>query len=118
MRILIVGNGGRESALAMKLKDDSRITKMYFAKGTATTDKLGQNVYEETVEGLRNFAIKERIDLTIVGPEAPLVEGIVDEFKNTTSRFSVLEKEQQNWKEARLFLKNSCRPTISKRQKR
>lgn len=81
MRILIVGNGGRESALAMKLKDDSRITKMYFAKGTATTDKLGQNVYEETVEGLRNFAIKERIDLTIVGPEAPLVEGIVDEFK-------------------------------------
>ena len=81
MRILIVGSGGRESAIAVKLKDDSRISKMYFAKGTATTDHLGQNIYEDTVEGLRDFAIKERIDLTIVGPEAPLVEGIVDEFK-------------------------------------
>lgn len=81
MKILIVGNGGRESAIAMKLKEDRRITKMYFAKGNATTGKLGQNVYDESVEGLRNFAINERIDLTIVGPEAPLVEGIVDDFK-------------------------------------
>lgn len=81
MKILIVGNGGRESAIAQKLKDDRRISKMYFAKGNATTAKLGQNVYDESVEGLRNFAINERIDLTIVGPEAPLVEGIVDDFK-------------------------------------
>ncbi|MBF8455690.1 phosphoribosylamine--glycine ligase [Kaistella sp. G5-32] len=81
MKILIVGNGGRESALAMKLHSDSRISKMYFAKGNATTAKLGQNVYEESVVALRDFAINERIDLTIVGPEAPLVEGIVDEFK-------------------------------------
>ena len=81
MKILIVGNGARESALALKLKDDSRISKLYFAKGTVTTGQLGQNVYEDSVEGLRDFAIKERIDLTVVGPEAPLVEGIVDEFK-------------------------------------
>ncbi len=81
MKILIIGNGARESAIAVKLKGDNRITKMYFAQGNATTDQLGQNVYEESVEGLRDFAIKERIDLTIVGPEAPLVEGIVDEFK-------------------------------------
>lgn len=82
MRVLIVGNGGRESAIAVKLSEDSRVSKMYFAKGNATTEKLGQNVNEDTVEGLRNFAIKEKIDLTIVGPEAPLVEGIVDDFKN------------------------------------
>lgn len=81
MRILIVGNGGRESAIALKLQNDSRISKMYFAKGNATTAKLGRNVYEDSVEELRDFAIRERIDLTIVGPEAPLVEGIVDEFK-------------------------------------
>lgn len=81
MKILIVGNGARESAIAMKLKNDRRISKMYFAKGTVTTAQLGQNVYEDSVIGLRDFAIKERIDLTIVGPEAPLVEGIVDEFK-------------------------------------
>jgi len=81
MKILIVGNGARESAIAAKLKGDTRISKMYFAKGNASTYEMGQNVYEESVEGLRDFAIKERIDLTIVGPEAPLVEGIVDEFK-------------------------------------
>ncbi len=81
MRILIVGNGGRESAIAMKLKNDKRISKMYFAKGTVTTAQLGQNVYEDSVMGLRDFALKERIDLTIVWPEAPLVDGIVDEFK-------------------------------------
>lgn len=82
MRVLIVGNGARESAIAMKLSEDSRVSKMYFAKGNATTEKLGQNVQEDTVEGLRNFALKEKIDLTIVGPEAPLVDGIVDDFKN------------------------------------
>lgn len=81
MKILIVGNGARESAIAMKLQGDSRISKMYFANGNATTAKLGQNVYEKSVVALRNFALKERIDLTIVGPEAPLVEGIVDDFK-------------------------------------
>ena len=81
MKILIVGTGARESAIAMKLQGDSRISKMYFANGNATTAKLGQNVYEKSVVALRNFALKERIDLTIVGPEAPLVEGIVDDFK-------------------------------------
>lgn len=81
MKILIVGSGGRESALALKLKEDHRISKMFFAKGNATTDKQGQNINEDSIDGLRNFAIKERIDLTIVGPEAPLVEGIADEFK-------------------------------------
>lgn len=81
MKILIVGNGARESAIALKLNSDPRITKLFFAKGNATTDLLGQNVYDDSIEGLRDFVIKERIDLTIVGPEAPLVAGIVDEFK-------------------------------------
>lgn len=86
MKILIVGSGGRESALATKLKDDKRISKMFFAKGTPTTAELGQNIYDDSIENLREFALKENIDLTIVGPEAPLVEGIVDEFKNHNLR--------------------------------
>lgn len=81
MKILIVGNGGRESAIAKKLSGDTRITKMYFAKGNASTENMGVTVFDDSVIGLRDFAIKERIDLTIVGPEAPLVDGIVDEFK-------------------------------------
>lgn len=81
MRILIVGEGGRESALAVKLKDDSRITKMFFAKGNATTETIGKNVAISDIKELRDFAHREKIDLTIVGPEAPLVEGLVDEFE-------------------------------------
>ncbi|SEF61246.1 phosphoribosylamine--glycine ligase [Halpernia humi] len=81
MKILIVGNGARESALGVKLKQDKRISKIFFAQGNATTDNLGQNYYESDIVSLRNLAIKENIDLTIVGPEAPLVNGIVDEFR-------------------------------------
>lgn len=81
MKILIVGEGGRESAIAMKLQGDSRISSMYFAKGNATTDKLGKNVNETDIAALRDYVIKENIDLTIVGPEALLVQGIADEFK-------------------------------------
>jgi phosphoribosylamine--glycine ligase len=92
MRLLIVGNGGRASALATKLSEDNRITKMYFAPGNATTEKLGENINETDIIALRDFAIKHKVDLTIVGPEAPLVEGIVDEFKKLTSRFLVLQK--------------------------
>ncbi|RMZ59784.1 phosphoribosylamine--glycine ligase [Chryseobacterium nematophagum] len=81
MRILIIGEGGRESALATKLHKDSRVTKMFFANGNATTDAIGKNVHLSEIHELRDFAIKEKIDLTIVGPEAPLVAGLKDEFK-------------------------------------
>ena len=81
MRVLIVGNGGRESAIAQKLSQDQRITKMYFAHGNATTEKLGENIYESDIFKLKDFAIQHKVDLTIVGPEAPLVEGLVDEFR-------------------------------------
>lgn len=80
MRLLIVGNGGRESALAIKLSEDSRVTKMFFAPGNATTQKLGENISETDIVALKEFALKNKVDLTIVGPEATLVDGIVDEF--------------------------------------
>jgi len=81
MKVLIVGNGGRESAIADKLKSDSRHVELYFANGNATTEKLGKNYQANGIKDIREFAQKEKIDLTIVGPEAPLVEGIVEEFK-------------------------------------
>lgn len=81
MRILIIGNGGREAAFAKKLSGDSRVTQMFFAKGNATTEKYGKNISLSDIKDLVDFAKKEGIDLTIVGPEAYLVEGIVDEFK-------------------------------------
>lgn len=81
MRVLIVGNGGRESAIAQKLSQDQRITKMYFAHGNATTYDLGENIYESDIQKLKEFAIQHKVDMTIVGPEAPLVDGLVDEFR-------------------------------------
>lgn len=81
MRILIIGNGGREAAFAKKLSEDSRVSQMFFAKGNATTEKYGKNIPLSDIKDLVDFAKKESIDLTIVGPEAYLVEGIVDEFK-------------------------------------
>ncbi|MDL1914281.1 MAG: phosphoribosylamine--glycine ligase [Bergeyella sp.] len=86
MRVLIVGNGGRESAVAEKLKSDSRITRLYFANGNASTERLGKNINYARISELRDYALKEKIDLTIVGPEAPLVEGIVDDFKQHNLR--------------------------------
>jgi phosphoribosylamine--glycine ligase len=81
MKILIVGNGARESALGVKLQQDKRISKIFFAKGNATTDNIGQNYFENDIVSLRKLALHEGIDLTIVGPEAPLVDGIVDDFR-------------------------------------
>lgn len=81
MRILIVGNGGRESAIARKIQQDEKGHEFFFAGGNATTQEIGKNLQLSEIDQIKNFAIKEKIDLTIVGPEAPLVDGIVDEFQ-------------------------------------
>ncbi len=93
MRILIIGNGGREAAFGKKLAEDSRVTQLYFAKGNATTEKLGRNISLTDNQELVNFAIDEAIDLTIVGPEAFLVSGIVDDFRKAGLRIFGPEKK-------------------------
>jgi phosphoribosylamine---glycine ligase len=85
MKVLIVGGGGREHALAWKAAQSDQVELVYVAPGnagTATENKL-ENVAigAEDISALKAFAVKEKIDLTIIGPEAPLVSGIVDEFQ-------------------------------------
>jgi phosphoribosylamine--glycine ligase len=84
MRILIVGGGGREHALAWKCAQGPGVTQVYVAPGNAGTalEPKVQNVgiAAEDIDALQRFAARERIDLTIVGPEGPLVAGIVDRF--------------------------------------
>lgn len=82
MKLLVIGSGGREHALALALARSPRITEIYCAPGNAGTLALATNVAIEAtdIEGLLAFASAEAIDLTIVGPEAPLVAGIVDRF--------------------------------------
>jgi phosphoribosylamine--glycine ligase len=85
MKVLIIGGGGREHALAWKAAQSSRIERIYVAPGNAGTalENYVENVAidAEDLEGLQSFASNQQIDLTIVGPEAPLVAGIVDRFE-------------------------------------
>ncbi len=85
MKILIIGGGGREHALAWKAAQSNCVEHVFVAPGNAGTyreDKVSNvNIGAEDLSGLKDFALKNRIDLTIVGPEAPLCMGIVDQFE-------------------------------------
>lgn len=83
MNILIIGGGGREHALAWKMAQSPQLEKLFIAPGNAGTAEVGTNVPigVEDFEGIKKLVLKEGIDLVIVGPEAPLVAGVVDFFK-------------------------------------
>ena len=83
MNILLIGSGGRENALAWKLAQSSRVEELYIAAGNPGTAEFGENLEfnENNQEALLEFALKEKIDITVVGPEAPLAAGIVDLFE-------------------------------------
>lgn len=83
MRILVIGSGGREHALAKALTQSPRTTALFAAPGNPGTAHVGTNVDLESddLDALVSFAETEDIDLTIVGPERPLVEGVVDRFE-------------------------------------
>lgn len=86
MNILIIGNGGREHALAWKAAQDSRVQKVFIAPGNAgtATEAKCENVDIDVlaIDALADFAEKNNVALTIVGPEAPLVAGVVDTFRS------------------------------------
>ena len=83
MKVLVVGSGGREHALAWKLSQSQRIQQVYVAPGNGGTarDKQLVNVPITDIPALRQWVIDQRIELTVVGPEAPLAAGIVDDFR-------------------------------------
>lgn len=82
MNVLIIGSGGREHALAWKLRQSPLLTDLFIAPGNAGTAELGSNVNLSVVdfEGIREMVLKNKIDMVVVGPEVPLVEGIHDFF--------------------------------------
>ena len=86
MKVLVVGSGGREHALAWKISKSSLVSEIFVAPGNGGTEieESIQNISIDSndIEGLSNFAKKSGIDLTIVGPEDPLVNGITDKFQN------------------------------------
>ena len=83
MRVLVIGNGGREHALAWKLAQGERVSQVFVAPGNGGTarDERLQNVPITDVRALADFAVEQKITLTVVGPEAALAAGVVDEFR-------------------------------------
>ena len=82
MKVLVIGSGGREHALCHKLSESKRVSKIYCAPGNGGTLQVAENVNinPKDIDLLLDFAISKDIDLTVVGPEDPLVNGIVDRF--------------------------------------
>nr|WP_320057060.1 phosphoribosylamine--glycine ligase [uncultured Bacteroides sp.] len=83
MKLLLLGSGGREHALAWKIAQSPKVEKLYIAPGNAGTSAIGENVDIKTTDfqSLKVFALEREIDMIVVGPEDPLVEGIFDFFK-------------------------------------
>jgi len=84
MKVLVIGGGGREHAIVWKLLQNINITKIYCAPGNGSTamENKCENISIQGISELAQFAVKEKIDLTIVGPEQALTKGIVDVFKS------------------------------------
>lgn len=84
MRILLLGSGGREHALAWKIAQSKQVEKLFIAPGNAGTANCGENVpiKADDFESVKAFALENGVNMVVVGPEDPLVKGIYDEFKN------------------------------------
>lgn len=108
MKVMVIGGGGREHALAWKLKQSPRVTRLFCAPGNAGTAGVAENVdiAADDVAGLLAFALREKIDFTVVGPEAPLVKGVVDLFKANGLRIFGPSKSAAQIEGSKIFMKD------------
>jgi len=107
MNVLVIGSGGREHALAWKLQKSPRVRQVFIAPGNAGTARIGRNVEVKLSEldQLLNFARRESIDLTVVGPDDVLAAGIVDLFENAGLRIFGPCKEAARLESSKSFAK-------------
>jgi len=107
MNVLVIGSGGREHALIYKLKQSPLVEKIYCAPGNAGIAQMAEliNLAPTEVEKLRTLALEKSIDLTVVGPEVPLMEGIADAFEEVGLTIFGPSKELPYWKAARFLLR-------------
>ena len=108
MKILVIGSGGREHALVWKISQSRKVTKILCAPGSAAIGQLAECVGSgsEQIEKLADFAVKEKIDLTIVGPELPLTLGISDLFESRGLRIFGPNKAAARLEGSKAFAKD------------
>ncbi len=111
MKILVVGSGGREHALAWKLSQSPRAERIFCAPGNAGTEQVGENVpiAANDLGGLVRFARDKQIDLTVVGPDDPLAAGIVDLFEGAGLRVFGPNKSAARLESSKIFAKEIMR---------
>ncbi len=107
MKILVVGGGGREHAICWKLNGEEKVEKVYCAPGNAGISKVAEcvDIKATDIEKLADFAEENRIDLTVIGPEVPLVMGISDVFKERGLRVFGPDKACSQLEGSKLFSK-------------
>jgi len=107
MKILVVGSGGREHCLAWKLSQSKLADKLYCAPGNGGTATVAENINiaATDIDKLLEFAISKKIDLTVVGPEAPLVLGIVDKFQDAGLKVFGPSKDLARLEGSKIFAK-------------
>jgi len=106
MKVLIVGSGGREYSIGYALNKEDKVKEIFYAPGNGATSDFATNLNIKDYEELADFAQKEGIDLTIVGPEAPLVDGIVDIFKKRGLTIFGPSKDAARLEGSKVYMKN------------
>ena len=110
MKVGIIGSGGREHALCQSIKKSSKIDKIYCFPGNAGTSEIAENVEIDLSDfnKIKEFSISNKINLIIVGPEKPLVDGIVDFFKDTEIDIFGPDKISSQLEGSKIFTKKIC----------
>ena len=111
MKIAILGSGGREHALANQIKKSKKTDKIYCIPGNAGTGAIGENINInlDDFNGIYNFVNERQIDLVVVGPEKPLVEGISDFLKEKKIKVFGPSKKASQFEGSKTFTKNICK---------
>ncbi len=111
MKVLVIGSGGREHAIVWKLKNSKKVGKIYCAPGNAGIARQAKcvNIKADNIKGLADFASKQKMTLTVVGPEAPLAKGIVDEFQRRKLRIFGPDKKAAQLEGSKIFSKEFMR---------
>ena len=110
MKVCVIGSGGREHAICTSLKNSSNVNKIYCIPGNAGTNLVAENVVIEinNFEKVKDFVLKNKIDLVIIGPEKPLVEGIVDYLEKFNIKVFGPNKVASQLEGSKIFTKNLC----------